>query len=216
MGWIERSSMRCAVLLAAIASSACSGDDVAGGDAGTVGSGAPTGSTTGAVASTSSAEAPSGSESPADAGSTSPVTTGDSSDGGSTGAGTSERSRCDMALSQRECEGIRLASAPEFQSPTCRWLDVYGVEVSPSCTLIESSPRCVLFFGNLLGCGGPGCEFPNDGELYVREVDGTAELLIYPDDELCGPLPAAPADQSQWESCSKSSTAACECFCGLL
>lgn len=216
MRWIEQSSMRFAVLLAAVASSACGGDDIAGGDAGTVGSGAATGSTTGAAASSSSAGASSGSESQADTGSTSAGTAAESSDGGSTGAGTSERSRCDEALSQRECEGIRLTSEPEFQSPSCRWLDVYGVEVSPSCTLIESSPRCVLFFGNLLGCGGPGCEFPNEGELYVREVDGTAELLRYPEDEVCGPLPAAPEDQSQWESCENSSNPACDCLCGLL
>jgi hypothetical protein len=86
-----------------------------------------------------------------------------------------------------------------------------------TCELLESTPRCIFFRGFLEGCGiGGGCEVPNEGEMYVRDLDGTVELLFYPYDDICGPLPSASPEEPDWMDCVEPPHAACDCICGEL
>jgi hypothetical protein len=123
---------------------------------------------------------------------------------------------CQSADDELECEAVEIPSSRNFASPSCQWRDVYVVSAEPACSLIDVQSRCVLFFGSLQGCGGPGCRFPNAGEHYVREVEGVTEILIYPEDDVCGPLPEASPAEPAWTSCAEPVLPECECLCELL
>lgn len=208
--------MKCTALLAALVAVACN-SKAAPSDAATDGSSTTT--TTTADPSTTTTDPPPSTspdpEPPTTSEITTTTTTTDESSSSSE-ATPADPAECEAALSERDCESITLRSTPERQSPSCQWLDIHTVETSRACTLTSSTPRCVLFFGNLLGCGGPGCAYPNDGELIVRDLGDTSEILIYPGDDVCGPRPAAPDGESQWETCAENDNSACGCICDQL
>ncbi len=213
-------------LQAVLVSCACGNDDGVtsmGGHSehgGTGASGSGTGSAEGSATNTSTIS-DSVSSAEASGNVDSETTSGDSmaSSGESTtdgGSAVDPYALCAGARSEAECEGVAIEATPKIASPSCQWREVYSVSVEEQCTLLDATARCILFFGNLQGCGGPGCTFPNDGELYVREVEGIAELLTYPRNDVCGPLPEAPAGEPAWADCAGSSHSACACICDLL
>jgi hypothetical protein len=72
----------------------------------------------------------------------------------------------------------------------------------------------VLFFGYLLGCGGFGsCGVDNEGESFTRDLGEVVELLFYPSEHICGPLPEAPPDEPNWLGCSARGEPVCSCIC---
>jgi hypothetical protein len=78
-------------------------------------------------------------------------------------------------------------------------------------------PRCVYFSGFLTGCGGgPSCGAENEGQMFIREIDGLVELLFYPTDDICGPLPTAAPDEPPWIDCARPTHPACMCICDQL
>lgn len=123
---------------------------------------------------------------------------------------------CDSAVSEQECESVEIASTPEMASPSCQWRHVYTISTAEQCGLVATTPRCILFFSNLQGCGWPGCELPNDGGNFVREVDGATEVLIYLHNDICGPLPEAPPAEANWAPCWRPGEPGCDCICELL
>lgn len=124
---------------------------------------------------------------------------------------------CASAGSAEECAAIIFPDGPETQQPSCHWRDVHTVGATVSCELISTEQRCIFFDGFLLGCGGGGsCGEPNEGEPFSREVGGAMELLFYPIEEVCGPVPTAPPDEAQWERCGRPPHPVCTCICDLI
>ena len=123
-------------------------------------------------------------------------------------------------MTEDECESTEIEWTRQFNQPSCQWREVYTLQVTneTECTLVDSNPRCILFFGHLLGCGGPTCGIPAaDGETYLRETGATTvELLFYPSDDVCGPVPEAPPEEPNWVGCGDPEHPACECICDLL
>jgi hypothetical protein len=166
--------------------------------------------------------------------STSPVdSSGPDSEGGSSStsqqSGASESSTgahsddpaslCAAAMTEGECDGVAIEPGQLGQA-SCVWLDVHTTQLADddACSAAASSARCMLFAGFLTGCGGgPGCPPPNGGQMYLRELaGGTVELLFYPEDDICGPLPTAAQDEPDWVDCGEPYHAACECICDAL
>ncbi len=127
---------------------------------------------------------------------------------------------CATALSEAECDAVSIEPSEEFGQSTCQWVDVYSVELTreSGCALGRVAPRCVFFGGFATGCGGSGpvCPSPNDGQPILRELEERIELLFYPYEEVCGPIPMAPPEEAQWMGCGFPPHEVCDCICELL
>jgi hypothetical protein len=139
----------------------------------------------------------------------------------STGASSDDPALlCAAALDETECTSIEI-DAGELGQASCVWLDVHTLQVADAgaCSPATTTPRCMFFSGFQTGCGGgPGCPPPNDSQIYLRELGrtGTVELLFYPSEDICGPLPTAAMDEPAWSDCGFPYHPACECICEAL
>lgn len=146
-------------------------------------------------------------------------TTTGSASASDTGSSDDPFSQCAAAITEAECEGVAVESNVEFPQASCEWRDIYSVSFSDGalCSLIGTAPRCILFFGNLTGCGGgPSC-LGAEGEPYLRDLETSVEVLFYPYDDICGPVPREPADEPDWVNCDgRGDHPACACICDVI
>jgi hypothetical protein len=121
---------------------------------------------------------------------------------------------CASATTEGACEAIEIPTG-DWGKPSCQWLTVHTLPANGEmCELLDSGPQCLFFSGFIEGClGGGSCGVPEQGQMYIRDLGGTTELIFYPYPEICGPYPTARVGEPDWVDCVEPPHSACECVC---